>query len=749
MKTPTKAMLALCVQAALLSHNTNAQDSASAETKQALEQITVTAQKRTQTIKEVPSSVVAISNDSLQDYLGAGENIRALAGRVPSLQIESSNGRQSPRFYLRGLGNTDFDVNANQPVSLVFDEVALENPVLKSVPLFDIGRVEVLTGPQGTLFGRNTPAGLVKIDSAAPEFDNYGFAQGGYGSRGTKFVESAYNFAISDEWAARASFKYQERDAWIDNVVRDEKVGGYDEFAYRLQFLYDGGDTRALFKLHGFDQDGDMPQVFYGNALAVGQKGLREGFDETVIYHDGPSGFEMDHTGMSLKVEHDFSSFNFVSVTGYDEVESFSYADIDGGQGINGTTCTFDGVIAGQEGCWFAHTGSGDGLSDHYQFSQEFRISAQRDNFFYQAGVFFFREDFTVDSKDFTTELDVLAFSQVDQLTESQAIFGQVEYTLSEDTAITAGVRYTSDDKELTINRIENTDPALVGTSEYHEKGDDYINFDISVRHDINDEWTAFSRFANSSRGPVTLGRFGFYSEADTETLNSFEVGLKSLLWDGGARWNITAYTYRIDDHQLTATGGEANTNSLLNADNTFGAGVETDFEAYLSDELRLNFNMSYNKTEIRDDELKAERCASTPTCTSSDEVANVVPGPFGPVTTVYIDGNPLPRAPEWISNISLNYETPFRDGYAYAQTDWNYRSESNIFLYNAVEFVAESRLMGGVRFGYKNDDGLDLAVVGRNITNQITVDGALDFLNLTAFVNEPRYWGVEARIEF
>ena len=94
--------------------------------------------------------------------------MRGLSGRVPSLNIESSFGRTFPRFYIRGLGNTDFDLNASQPVSLVYDDVVLENPILKGFPAFDVNRVEVLRGPQGTLFGRNTPAGIVKFDTVRP-----------------------------------------------------------------------------------------------------------------------------------------------------------------------------------------------------------------------------------------------------------------------------------------------------------------------------------------------------------------------------------------------------------------------------------------------------------------------------------------------------------------------------------------------------------------------------------------------------
>lgn len=713
MKTLHKATIALAVNAALVSGIAISEEQIDKD-KPALEEITVTAQKRTQTIQEVPAAVFAMSDEAVNDYLGSGENIRALAGRVPSLQIESSNGRQSPRFYIRGLGNTDFDVNANQPVSMVLDEINLENSIMKSLPLFDISRVEVLAGPQGTLFGRNTPAGVVKVDSVRPGFDNSGYVRATYGSRDIFSLEGAVNHELSSTVAARASIKYQERGEWIDNVVRNEEVGSYEELAYRLQFLYDDGkDTKALFKIHGFDQDGDMPQVFYSNGFTPGVAGVRPGFDETVIYHDSPSAFNMEIFGLSLNVEHDFENFKFVSITGYDTAESFSQADVDGGQGINGTTCTFDGVIVGQIGCWFDNVATGDGLSDHYQFSQEFRVSNQYDKLFYQAGVYIFEEDITVDSKEFDTTGAETLFTQTDQLTTSFAVFGQIEYDYTEKLAIIAGLRWTSDEKELDI-RTGGTDTILFEI----DKDDDYFNWDIAARYEFSENVTGFTRYANASRGPVTIGRFGFPSEADTETLNSLEAGIKTVLNDGNVRWNLTLFSYDIEDHQLTFTGGEANTNSLNNIDNTKGQGIETDVEAILTDELRLIANLSYNKTEIQDSTAGAELCGSTPACTSLDPVIGTSTGPFGPIVTVGIDGNSLARAPEWLGNIILNYETPFKEGYIYANTDWNYRSESYTTPYESIEFVAEERWIGGVRVGYKNDE-YDVALVGRNITDE------------------------------
>ena len=122
-----------------------------------LDEIVVTAQKREQNIQEVPISITTMGTEEIELLTIGALDVRFLSGRVPSLLIESSFGRAFPRFYIRGLGNTDFDLNASQPVSMVYDEVVLENPITKGMPIWDVERIEVLRGPQGTLFGRNTP----------------------------------------------------------------------------------------------------------------------------------------------------------------------------------------------------------------------------------------------------------------------------------------------------------------------------------------------------------------------------------------------------------------------------------------------------------------------------------------------------------------------------------------------------------------------------------------------------------------
>ena len=189
-----------------------------------LEEILVTAQRREERLEDVPISVSALSGSRLTSMLEGGEDIRALAGRVPGLNAESSNGRVAPRFYLRGLGNTDFDLAASQPVSIIMDEVVMENVILKSFPLFDVERVEVLRGPQGTLFGRNTPAGIIKFDTVKPSEDFNGFARATVGEAGTLNLEAAFGGSLNadDTVMGRVSIFSLNRDDWIDNSFTGE-----------------------------------------------------------------------------------------------------------------------------------------------------------------------------------------------------------------------------------------------------------------------------------------------------------------------------------------------------------------------------------------------------------------------------------------------------------------------------------------------------------------------------------------------
>ncbi|HYX47081.1 MAG TPA: TonB-dependent receptor plug domain-containing protein, partial [Sphingomicrobium sp.] len=245
---PLLALLAPAAAAVLLNPgNTRAADQAGSEAESgALQEVIVTAERREERLIDVPVSTAVLSGESLAVLGSAGQDIRQLAFAVPSLNIESSNGRTFPRFYIRGYGNTDFTTFASQPVGLYYDDIVQENPALKGFPIFDQQDVEVLRGPQGTLFGRNAPAGVVKIESAKPQLHQFsGYTTLSYGTYDTANIEAVLNLPAGDAWAFRASTQGQHRKNWVDapdNMPGNQHLEGYDDWAVRLQALFQPSD---------------------------------------------------------------------------------------------------------------------------------------------------------------------------------------------------------------------------------------------------------------------------------------------------------------------------------------------------------------------------------------------------------------------------------------------------------------------------------------------------------------------------
>jgi iron complex outermembrane receptor protein len=220
----------------------------------------------------------------------------------------------------------------------------------------------------------------------------------------------------------------------------------------------------------------------------------------------------------------------------------------------------------------------------------------------------------------------------------------------------------------------------------------------------------------------------------------SYEAGLKSTLADGKLRFNLTGFYFSTDNLQLTAVGGASNFTTLLNAKQVDGYGFEAEVEAKPVQGLSLTAGLSYNHNEIKDPNAFVAGCGANCTVTNTQRVGS--PGIFS------INGNQLPQSPRWIANWTAGYAAPVGNGEAYVFTDWAYRSKVQFFLYNSVEFSDDKMLEGGLRVGYRTDK-FDLAAFARNITNDVSAVSGIDFNNLTAMVNEPRVFGVEASIKF
>lgn len=720
-----------------------------------LEEIVVTAQKREQNIQDVPISITRMSGQWLESKFAGGGDVLELASTVPGLHVESSNGRLSPRFYMRGLGNADFTAAASQPVSIVFDEVPMEKASLKSFPIFDLDDIEVIRGPQGTLFGRNTTAGILKFDSRRPTEETEGYIKASGGNLGTINVEGAVGGTlVENTLMGRVSFITQHRSDWVNNAYTGENdaMGGFDIFAGRVQLLWTPSDDfSALLLYQHQDQGGNSASLFRANIFDKGSNKLNDNYDRNTVYFDGGNNnpAKIKSFGVTLKLDWDVGDHTITSITSYQDIyDRFARGDIDGGYGCLFTCGAFAPGPHGPFGppstpfnpfaSPFVVNVDTGGDQEVEQITQEIRIASNLDGpFNYQVGAFYFEDDLlSVSQNASVTTPDNFRVGSVSQIENTTwAFFGQGSYNVSDQLTLTAGVRYTDDEKDAQHER-----PAT-GPLDPISLGDDELSWDVSLAFAVSEDSQVYARVATGFRAPTIQDRLEDDPEvttADSETIMSYEIGYKALFEK--VRLNVAGFYYEVDDMQLVAVGGDANTTTLLNANEGVGYGVEFDVDIALTDNMVLSGGFGYNKTELNDKELTLP---VGPLATSRD--------PLDENGRAIIDGNPFQHAPKWTANLQLDYTHPLANGNElYLFTDWKLKGKTSDFLYESVEFTFGTQFEGGLRLGYRDTvRNFEIGLFARNITNEHNPIGGIDFANLLGYVNQPRIWGGEARYSF
>jgi len=714
--------------------------------KNVLEEVIVTAQKREQNILEVPISITKMTGDRLNARFSGGEDILALASAAPGLHVESSNGRTSPRFYMRGLGNADFTQAASQPVSTVFDEVVMEKVVLKAFPLFDLESIEVIRGPQGTLFGRNTTAGIVHVLSRRPTEETEGYVHLLLGNMDTINAEAAIGGTlIEGTLTGRASFITQNRDDWVYNAYDNTNLGGHGINAGRVQLLWTPSENFTAWLMHQRQDMEAIASIFRANVFDTGSNKLNSNYIRDRVWLDGGEGniAVMKTHGTTLKLDWELEDHTITSITSYQDVyDRFARSDIDGGYGClftcgGGPMGPASNPYSAFNSPFVVNIDTGSNILLE-QFTQELRFTSNLDGAFnYQVGVFYFEDEFDGNAQAQSagaTEFTTSSTSHIENTT--WAFFGQGSYDVSDKLTITAGMRYTDDEKDalhVDYSGVVPTVPIRLT--------DDNVSWDLAFSYAANDDGQVYGRIASGFRAPTIQDRIQDDVEvttADSETIMSYEIGYKAML--ERFRYNVAAFYYTIDDMQLVAVGGDSNSTSLLNANEGIGYGIEFEMDYAVTDNLILSGGFGYNKTKINDPNLS-------------------VPG--GPLVTILdpldangfaiIDGNPFQHAPEWTANFEIDYSYPLASGNElFLFTDWKFKGETNDFLYESIEFVTDTQFEGGLRLGYRNiENNFDLGFFARNITDEHNAIGGIDFANNTGYVNEPRVWGVQFAYRF
>jgi hypothetical protein len=461
--------------------------------------------------------------------------------------------------------------------------VVLENPLLKGFPIFDLAQIEVARGPQGTLYGRNTPAGVVKFDSAKPSFDREGYFSVSSATYLTSNLEGAYNIPLSKTVALRVSGLLQRREDWVDNTFATDtrnELESYTDGAFRAQLLYQPTKTfSALFNLHTRQLEGTA-RLFRANIIEPGTNDLVDGFERDKVSIDGRNEQDLHGTGGSVRLRWDVGPYSLHSISGYEHVISYSRGDIDGGVGgVFATGTSSPGFIP-------FPAESADGLPHHQQLTQEFRVESNYAGpLNFQGGLYYFFEDITIDSFNFNSLAGGVqnGYARQEQQNNAAAVFGSATYELTPDFKLKGGVRYTVDNKNFVAAQFQSP-IGLDPTGPLYANPDDTdVSWDASAIYKLTPTVSTYARVARGFRAPSVQGRLLFgstLSVAQSETVLSYEAGIKADLFDKRARIAFNVFRSDVEDQQLTAVGGEANFNQLLNADKArlqCGTGLQGD----------------------------------------------------------------------------------------------------------------------------------------------------------------------------
>ncbi len=731
-------------------------DPAFAQAKESgLEEVVVTADRRPENQQNVPVSVGVLSGEQLASFTAASDDtLLALSGKVPGLYVESTTGRIFPRFYIRGLGNVDFYLGASQPVSIIQDDIVLEHVVLKSNPVYDVDQIEVLRGPQGSLFGRNTTAGIIKFDTIRPSQDFEGRGSASYGAYNSLDVDFGVGGPLIDgKLAIRVSGLYQSRADYIDNTyagpsadgtVTGQKnaVGGYNERDLRVQLLATPVENLTLLtSLHGRWYDGPA-SVFRRGALTLGshnasaQHWNKAGWDEG---DNNPQGYNT--YGGSENIAYDFGGITLTSITGYEATEGQSRGDTDGGAAAD-----------------FGNAGFGESMGRVHalsQWSEEVRLASSAEGKIkWQVGGLYF------DARDITefyqrawfltgTANNPNNWVRLRDINTSWALFGQASYEVLPNLPLTGGVRVTNDRKETHLLKTADSATGAVLFPANADRNpvleDTKPSWDLSALYEVNPDLSLYARVATGFRGPTIQGRSAVFNSpftfANSETITSYEVGVKSQ-FSNTLRFNASAFTYTVDDIQLNANDSNGN-GVFFNANKAEAYGLEAQLDWLPLENLSLSTGLSLLHTEIKDAGAFAQVGSfnGVLTCTPLNAIFTKGSG-TGTTYFAKIDGNALPNAPEYNLSFNARYDIPVGgDNKVFIATDWNLQGYTNFVLYRTREFNSNGNFEGGLKVGYSTG-AWEIALYGRNITNNKNLKGVIENYD-AAILNDPATFGI------
>lgn len=734
-----------------------------------LEEVLVTAQKREESLQDVPISIAAFSQETIEKF--GINDIKDLAAKVPNVLIKEFTGSATTvQLFIRGVGQGDVQVTQDPSVALYMDGVYIGSSVGTAFESADIARIEVLRGPQGTLYGRNSTGGAINLITNKASTEQLEFRQTLTAGNLDQFnSRSILNIPITDNTAIKFAYSHSERDGFVENIGNGKDWGIQNRDNLTVDLHWDASDRHSLdykFERSTIEDTSRLSQLLEFNSSAPNAAVVA--FANPALKADGtPLEVSRDRLNEATSfdnqeagdVEIDAHTLNFAweiaeglafkSITGFRDLDSYAQ---------NAQTPTTS--LFGQ----FSIT-NGIPSTQFEQFTQEFQLLGETDSVNWVGGLFYYADESEDNNFGNSNGSEAILEGELTDFTTTEntsiAIFGQATWTpsqLDDRWHFTLGGRYSEDNRKAfrDNNRISfgfggSATPVPAFRANYDQ---DFSKFNpsVTVEYDLNEDSNVYAKVITAYKSGGTSQRStssaDFQKGFDEEDLLSFELGYKGDLADGRARFNAAVFYMQYDNYQQSvSTGRNAGERDFVNIEDATISGLELDFTFAISDVLTGTFSYGYLDSEFGPESISYQR------------IDDDAPTGFSTITDVLTQN--LALAPEHSITLSLDYSRTLSFGEFNANTNIQYHDETNSGVVTPTSFLDERTLVAAnlsiseISLG-KNSGELKVTLWGKNLFDEEYFIGnirqdAFDTLGLLglATFGDPRTFGITLDYQF
>jgi iron complex outermembrane recepter protein len=729
------------------------------ESARVLEEIMVTARQRSESLQGVPVAVTVMDESMIEKTFA--QNLRDLGDYAPNVSIGTVPGFNAAAIAIRGVSTGDIPSTFDPAVTVVVDGFYLGHYQASLLDMFDIQQVEILRGPQGTLFGKNTIGGVINVSTKNPSGEFGVQAKARVGDYGRQDLMAAIDIPmISDTLAARVSVQQFNSDGFYENTFDGSDAGGQDLLAARAKLLWTPGDSfEALLSFEYIDDDSDTPMVvntttddkaFYfgagpsfpsypgrGSGGPVNQP-LGDPFETGLVPPENHTpgfaeskntdGHQEEVDGIYLTMNWDVGPGTLTSITGYRSVDSDYYND-----------------YVGEPSAIYAT------IRSIYRdtTSQELRFAGNTDRLDYVIGGYYQQND--MDYENYTSLGPDHPFAGLapvipvgggltdadgSQEATSWAIFGEGSYAVTDSTSVTLGLRYSDEEKDFELSPLFFPSELRVAQSDTW----DDTTYRLGVDHQLSDQTLLYASFStgfksggfNEQAGSLTSAATSF----DPEEAESFEVGMKSDFLDNTLRLNLAAFWVEYTDLQVDAVvplPGVGQESVITNAGEVTSYGLEAELLWLATDNLTIDGTLGLLEAEYDKFDCNLDNDASTPDVDCSD-----------------FD---VKRTPETTASLGATYKIAFGGG---SEMDLNVNATHTDEFFNDIINSESSKheevtLLNASVSYYSANEMFRVALYGRNLTDEEYQTSGLSVADLWNFTTygAPLTYGVELEVNF